>query len=613
VRTGDVTVAVEGLRAAVVSTAPGPRGAVALWNLATGALEHDLPLPGVLRHATLDASGTRVLAATDRTVVLFDAASGEQAARVATQTQFVLPPVFSADGAYLAIAERVDGAAPLFSVLRAADGSLVASFEGPSDVARWELGPGARYVALLGPGNVVRILATRGGLELRRLVLEADVARLAHLASGVLVTLDAEGLVAAWRLAEPDGPPLVLGRAAALSSLDIAAAAERVAYTRRDGAVAVVDARTGVEVARLLEPRSEPPTVPQLAADGTALVTQAGTRLRRWSLPAAAATSAEVAAGQVSAVALDRAGRLVAVGLASGQAEFREDAGRAPSLAYFAHRGAVTSAAAHAERRVAVTGGADGTVRVWDTSTGEPSGVVVPAASDAVEIVALSADGRVVASAAGALVKVAGTADGVVAKELAASADVTALALGADSIAFGDRSGSLVLAPSSGDRAQRSVQLAAAVRALAFASDKPRLAAGSDDGRVTMLDTSDGSKLAELTLPAPVQWVGFTPDGGELLVATDAWVHVYAAVPPFAPVESRLVRLPARHAVLAAVGGTSLAAAGVDASGALARAELDLEVAAAAPLSARELVRRDWSPVLGLRLDDSGLPVSLAR
>lgn len=295
-RTEDVTVAVEGPRAAVIAAAPGPLGAVALWNLDTGALEHDLALPSAPWHAALNASGTRVLAATERAVVLFDAASGSQAARVPTQTEFVLPPVFSTDGAYLAIAERVDGAPPLFSVLRAEDGSFVASFEGATDVERWELGPGARYVALLGPGHVVRIVSTRGGVEQRRLVHEAAVERLAHLPSGIVVTLDAQARVTAWPLLTPDAPPLPLGQAAALPLVSIATAAERVAYTRDDGAVAVLDARTGAEIVRLLEPRANPPTVPKLAADGIGLETQTGTRLRRWRLPATAQQGAPRAA-----------------------------------------------------------------------------------------------------------------------------------------------------------------------------------------------------------------------------------------------------------------------------------------------------------------------------
>jgi subtilisin-like proprotein convertase family protein len=608
-RTAEVTVAVEGLRAAVVAAAPGPLGSVAVWNLATGALEHDLPLQSAPRHAALNATGTRVLAATDRALVLFDAASGSQAARVTTQTEFVLPPVFSADGAYVGIAERVDGAPPLFSVLRADDGSFVSSFEGVPDVGRWELGPGARYVALLGPGHVVRVVSTRDGLEQRRLVHEADVEQLAHLADGLLVTVDAQARVIAWPILELGGPPRPLGRATAPSSVSIASAAERVAYTRDDGAVAVVEARTGVELVRLLEPRTDPPTVPQIAADGVAIVTQAGTRLRRWTLPLSVPQSAPVASGESTAVALDPAGRLIGLGLASGQAEFVAEAAPPASLAYFGHRGPVTAAAIVAERGLAATGGADGAIRIWDTATGAPTGVLVPGASDRIDHVALSADGRYVASAARRQVEVAGAADGVRIQQLEAPADVTALALGGDAVVVADRSGNVTVVPIGGEREPRSVQVGAAVPTIAFAPGAVSLAIGSDAGRVAVLGVADLAEVAAITLPAPVRWAGYSPDGGHLLVATDAWLHAFAVAAGYAPVASRLVRLPARHPNLAAAGGVSVHVAGLDGAGALARAELDL-AAAPAVAFARELVERDWSAVLGLRLDDSGRPVA---
>ena len=81
-------------RAVAWPTAPGVVGTVALWNLTTGQLEHDFTLPAAPRQVALDATGTRVLAATDRLLMLWNVADGALVARVGTQTEFVLPPVF---------------------------------------------------------------------------------------------------------------------------------------------------------------------------------------------------------------------------------------------------------------------------------------------------------------------------------------------------------------------------------------------------------------------------------------------------------------------------------------------------------------------------------------
>ena len=86
-----------------------------------------------------------------------------------------MPPVFSSDGGYFAIAERVDDGKPLYSVLRATDGSLVSSFEGVTDAQRWWLGPGARYLALQLPDRSIRVLGARRGDVLQTLPHRLDV------------------------------------------------------------------------------------------------------------------------------------------------------------------------------------------------------------------------------------------------------------------------------------------------------------------------------------------------------------------------------------------------------------------------------------------------------
>ena len=250
--------------------------------------------------------------------MLWNVADGARVARVATQTEFVLPPVFSADGGYVAIAERVEGANPLYSVLRSADASLVASIEGAPDAQGWELGPGGRYVALRGPDTVVRVLETRRGTELRRLAHADAVERLLHAADGgALLTVDRSGVIAAWSLAAARaelGRPL--GRTAAAASVSASADGGRLAFTRDDGAVAVLDVAAGAELYRLRLSRSQPVTTTQLAADGGELVTQSGAMLKLWTLPSKSVTPrAALAAGVPTALALDRTSDLLAVGL----------------------------------------------------------------------------------------------------------------------------------------------------------------------------------------------------------------------------------------------------------------------------------------------------------
>jgi WD40 repeat protein/subtilisin-like proprotein convertase family protein len=616
-RSGDVAVRAAGERAVAWPVSPGVVGTLAVWNLAADKLEHDFTLPAAPRQVALDPTGSRVLAATDRVLMLWNAADGALVARVGTDTGFVLPPVFSADGGYVAIAERVEGANPLYSVLRSADGTLVGSIEGAPEAQAWELGPGGRYVALQGPETVIRVLETRRGAELRRLPHSQAVERLLHSSDGsTLVTVDRAGSIASWPLALASaglGQPL--GHTIAAETVSASADGRKLAFTRDDGAVEVLDVIAGVELYRLRLARSVPVTRAQISADGTELVTQSGTALKVWRLPSKPVTPRTATVDDApTAVALDRANEVVAVGLASGQLQIVPAAGTRSPLSFFGHRGAITAAALNGARGLAATGGSDGIVRVWDLQSNAPTVAVAQPADAPVALVALSADGRYVASAAGATVRVATVADGRVAAEFTAENAVTALAFSPDSarIALGDATGAVVIAALAPDaRTRATARLDAAVTSLAFAPDGSRLAAADLGGGVALLAADDARvEGAAHHWTQPIRWLDFSADGGSLLVATDAWLHALAATPALSPTSSKLFSWPASSTALTPKSATSAAFAGVDAGGVLTSGVVDL---AAPPRAvtpdASALVARDWSAALGLRLNDNGDPV----
>jgi WD40 repeat protein/subtilisin-like proprotein convertase family protein len=611
-RVGAVNVQAVADRAVVWPVAPGAIGTVALWNLGTGQLAYDLTLSTAPLQVVLDVTGARVLAATDRALWLWNAGDGSLVARVATQTEFVLPPIFSADGAYVAIAERVDGASPLYSVLRSADASLVATFEGPPDAQGWELGSGGRYVALQGPDSIIRVLETRRGAERARLVHAEAVERLLHPPDGAsLVTVDRTGAIAWWPLGVPVAR--ALGRTADAASVSASADGRRLAYTRDDGAVAVLDVATGVELYRLRLPRALPPTGTQLSTDGAQLVTHSGSLLKSWSLPSKPEVAGNARLESApTALALDRTSDLLAVGLASGQLQLAPVAASAPgSLAFFGHRGPVTAAALNGDRGIAATGGIDGIARVWDIASGAPTVAVMQPADAAISEIALSADGQYVASAAGRVVRVATVADGRVLLEVQAESPISAIAFApnAAAIAVGDAAGTLSIAPLGGER-RATVRLGAAAGALAFTPDGSRLAVGDSSGTITLVATASGESEGKVRhWSQPIRWLEQSPDGSTLLVATDSWLHALAAATPaLVPLQSKLVTWPAATTVATAISATSVGFAGVATDSSLVSGVLDLAAAEPRP-DAAALVARDWPAALALRLNDNGEPL----
>ena len=202
----------------------------------------------------VNATGTRLLAVAGSSVTIWSVGDGMLVARLATQTEFVLPPVLSADGGYFAIAERVDDAPPLYSLLSTVDGALLASVEGAGDAQSWWLGPSARYVALLGPPNDVRVLDPRRGTELARLKHARDVARLLAAPDGsTLLTIDAAGDIFVWNAAGGSAQRgRLLGTTRDASSASLSADGRRIAYTDAAGDVVVRHVTTGAQLHALL-------------------------------------------------------------------------------------------------------------------------------------------------------------------------------------------------------------------------------------------------------------------------------------------------------------------------------------------------------------------------
>jgi subtilisin-like proprotein convertase family protein len=614
-RTEAVTVTAVGSWALVQPQSQGPIGAVALWNLAAGQLERDFALPATPRHVAVNAAGSRLIAAGDKLVGVWDTADGARVARLATDTEFVLPPALSADGGYFAIAERVEEGRPLYSVLRTDDGSLVGSFQGADGVERWWLGPGARYIAVQGPANVVRVLGRRGEV-LQSLAHAHAVARVLPLPDGAtLLTIDDAGAIFAWPLGRGAAThPRPLGIATAAADVDVAAGGTRLAYSTRDATVVVADVATAVDVVRVRQAGPLPVSA-RLSDDGLKLVTWNGSELRRWDLPGAAGKTAEpsvTAAVAPTAVAIDRGTGRVAIGTADGRLEIDAtqdtQTGAPESLEYLGHRGAVTAVAVDMDHGVAITGGADGTLRAWDTSGLTPPAVVGQPAPAPVSLLALDANARLVASAAGASVRVAAVADGTAVVERSMAGPVTALAFaaGGDAIAIGDAAGGVTVVPFAAARASFNVRLMAAVTAIAFAPSGERLAVGDTGGGLSLLQTADGSPVGvPRKLAEAVRWLDFERDDDVLVAVTPDWLHAFRAATGLEPWQSRFAPRPLGGAALTLGEGATLRVAELETTGAVRMTKVDL---AAAPAAVTPPAR-DWPTVLGLTLDEAGNPV----
>jgi subtilisin-like proprotein convertase family protein/WD40 repeat protein len=556
---------------------------LSVWDLAAGRRQSDIGLPRPPEHALLNATHTRVLTSAGDQVALWNAATGARVARLGTQTEFVLPPVFSADGGFVAIAERVEDSPPLLSVLRAEDGTLVASVAGVAGAERWWLGPGGRYFALLEANNVVHVIDAHRGTDLASLAHPRPIVAVLPLPDGVtLLTIDDAGEMRASRVdssAPANASGRTLGTTVATDGVSLSSDGSRLAYPAGRGEFVVRTVASGARVASVLMNDASGAPRARLSPDGSVLVTSSSEHVRVWSLPKKgdSVSPAERAADlDASALAIDGSSDGVAFGRRDGGVSFGEaaDATHRTTLLDAAADGgphAVVRALALASSLgLVASGGDDGVVRLAALATSSP-GVDQPRSFDAgdgaVMAVALGADGSIVAAAAKSAVHVWNAADGSVALTIPRAADALALAPG----------GGL-------------------------------LATGGADGAVQVWQRSGEALGGALTLPSAVRWIGFASD--ELLIAaTDHWLHSFSVGPRgLEPLHA----WPAPGSLSAARAFATLGAERVrveafDARGDLHRSEIDLAAArAGVPAAAPELLSRDWPAALGLALDDAG-------
>lgn len=626
VRTDEVAIDLsdDGTVALVRPARDGAQGALAVWDLVDGRLRADLPLDAPPDEVLFSANAARAVVVTGAVMTIWDLDNEIPAARLATETEFVLPPTMSMDGQFLAVAERTDFPAPLFSLLQLEDGTVMAGVAGVAATREWVLGPDARYLALLGANGQVTLADPHTGRQYGELRHHQEIRRVIPVPNGKqLLTVDSVGDIHVWTLGadEPRAlpEPQRLGATLDAGSVHVAAAADSFAYVAPDGHATVRFLNEPRAARQFRLDAATADTRTRLAPDGLRLLTVNDGLMRLWDVDAPP-LAADAGDGDVSALAVDGNGSIVAVGYGGGHVrvrnadQLRQSAAQSFNVDFIGHRGAVSSLAVNAARNLLASGGADGVVRVWDLVSVSPSEYFLRHPLGPVRAVAISPDGRWVASAAEYSARVWQVRDGALVGEVPVNGAATAVAFasGGELLAVGDSAGNVFFGAPRGSDPWRSLRMPAAVRAAAFSPDSRWLATGDASGRVQLWDTG-------LSLPAgdaavfqhPIYWLAFSSDGAHVVARSGHWVHRLSFDESGLSVsESRLVE-PGfdSAAVLLAPDASSLRIVGGFEAGPPTTIDVGLlEPAAGTAAPDSSVLARDWPAVLGLQLDmDTGL------
>ena len=191
------------------------------------------------------------------------------------------------------------------------------------------------------------------------------------------------------------------------------------------------------------------------------------------------------------------------------------------------HPGSVLAVAVSPDGRTIVTGGADGTARLWDTATGRALGA--PLAHGApVRAAAFRPGSRTFATASGATVQFWDSADGHrLGSPLSAPGNVLALAFSKDArwlATAGDDQAAKVWDADTGRPTGPPLRHEASVHAVAFHPDGQMLATGGADHTARLWKTATGTAIGwPLRHTDAVLAVAFVPGQALLVTGTRDW------------------------------------------------------------------------------------------
>jgi WD40 repeat protein len=624
VRTEQVTVALsgDGRKAVAFPSRSDVRGAASVFDVGTGAMLADLALADRANFVRFIAADYLLVVGPLRTL-LWRVDTPSPIAEIVTAGGFAAPPAVSPDGRFFAVAESVSGRTRV-TLTSVADGLQVSRFT--SDPwAAWALAADARYLAVVDGSRRGRLLDPLTGESLADFYHERGLDRVIA-ASDRVVAVDALGQIVSWPFADGDGrrtltpvDSIQIGTTLAADRIRLAADGTTIGYVDASGLVALSNVESGYRLA-VYDHGPGSGIGLRLSPGSDRLVSAAGTDIRSWHVSPGGPRGPGF--GDVSAVAMDGSGALAVLGYRSGKVQLLRglpgsiEGAAAPTVDYIGHRGVVTSLAVNDTGNLVASGASDGLVRVWNAATGMPRPYLLRHPAGPIDALAFSPDNRWLVSTAAGTARVFDLATGERVNDIEVDGEALAVDFAPDSrvVAVGDSAGNIVLVAPDGSQGVLTIRGRSPITALRYSNSASVLASGTRDGNLVVWDTLEVRAIdGAYSFAAPIRWIDFRENFEDLFVQSGAWLYQLdrSATEPGVVASTLLPNRFRNDPALSRTGRASIRALAHAGGGRLAIEDIEMLPAAAfvrEPVVDRRqrselLDRRDWSQVLGLKID----------
>ncbi|MEU1825808.1 trypsin-like serine protease [Streptomyces abikoensis] len=500
---------------------------VRLWDTATGEARGTLEGHTDIVSSVAFGPDGRTLATggADGSARLWDMPSRRLRGVISGTGSAVESVAFSPDGTALATGTR-DGAARLWNT---ADSSIRSGLIGHTDAVRSvAFSPDGKNLATGGTDRTVLLWNTASG-EIQRRIESIDAVRsVAFSPDGrTLATGEGDGSTRLWDTGSGQSRETVATRADHVGSVAFSPDGRTLAVGGSDASVRLWDIAARGFTAAFAGHHGMVMSV-AFSPDGRSLATGGTDRtVRLWNTTGRESRSTLTGAtGTVNTVAFSPDGRSLAMGGEDRTVQLWDVTGSTPRRSLTVRTDPVSSLAFSPDSRILATAGGGRTVRLWDSVDGETRGTFTDPDSD-VESVAFSPDGRTMATgSADGIVRLWDVANVEMKEKLSGHADrVQSVAFSPDGriLATGGRDRTVWLWDVADGRSRNILTgHTDQVNAVAFSPDGKTLATGGADKTVRLWDVANG--IPRDTLPeheGSVQSVAYSPDGKTLATSGD--------------------------------------------------------------------------------------------